>query len=132
MRLPWGRRMSQGAGGVLRDCPCPPPVPSWQGQGEDETLLYVPRRNQNYSDILRSLALGDKQLGAFDLTLRFTHLFWFGDLNYRLDMDMQVRPCRHRGWGQEYAGGSAGVATGVRGARAHRAFLPWCRTSLPI
>ncbi|NWX97306.1 SHP2A phosphatase, partial [Nothoprocta ornata] len=47
------------------------------------------RRNQNYSDILRSLALGDKQLGAFDLTLRFTHLFWFGDLNYRLDMDVQ-------------------------------------------
>ncbi|XP_010288809.1 PREDICTED: phosphatidylinositol 3,4,5-trisphosphate 5-phosphatase 2, partial [Phaethon lepturus] len=47
------------------------------------------RRNQNYSDILRSLVLGDKQLGAFDLTLRFTHLFWFGDLNYRLDMDVQ-------------------------------------------
>lgn len=48
------------------------------------------RRNQNYSDILRSLALGDKRLSAFDLTLRFTHLFWFGDLNYRLDMDVQV------------------------------------------
>ncbi|NXG56174.1 SHP2A phosphatase, partial [Hemiprocne comata] len=47
------------------------------------------RRNQNYSDILRSLVLGDKQLSAFDLTLRFTHLFWFGDLNYRLDMDVQ-------------------------------------------
>ncbi|KFV64586.1 Phosphatidylinositol 3,4,5-trisphosphate 5-phosphatase 2A, partial [Dryobates pubescens] len=47
------------------------------------------RRNQNYSDILRSLVLGDKQLGGFDLTLRFTHLFWFGDLNYRLDMDVQ-------------------------------------------
>ncbi|XP_061862442.1 phosphatidylinositol 3,4,5-trisphosphate 5-phosphatase 2 isoform X2 [Colius striatus] len=47
------------------------------------------RRNQNYSDILRSLVLGDKRLGAFDLTLRFTHLFWFGDLNYRLDMDVQ-------------------------------------------
>ncbi|NXU35684.1 SHP2A phosphatase, partial [Drymodes brunneopygia] len=47
------------------------------------------RRNQNYSDILHSLALGDKHLGGFDLTLRFTHLFWFGDLNYRLDMDVQ-------------------------------------------
>ncbi|NXY00204.1 SHIP2 phosphatase, partial [Centropus bengalensis] len=47
------------------------------------------RRNQNYSDILRSLALGDKRLSAFDLTLRFNHLFWFGDLNYRLDMDVQ-------------------------------------------
>ncbi|NXX31099.1 SHIP2 phosphatase, partial [Nicator chloris] len=51
------------------------------------------RRNQNYSDILHSLALGDKRLGGFDLTLRFTHLFWFGDLNYRLDMDVQVGPC---------------------------------------
>ncbi|NXL62682.1 SHIP2 phosphatase, partial [Chordeiles acutipennis] len=47
------------------------------------------RRNQNYSDILRSLGLGDKRLSAFDLTLRFTHLFWFGDLNYRLEMDIQ-------------------------------------------
>uniref|UniRef100_A0A8C4VCX3 phosphatidylinositol-3,4,5-trisphosphate 5-phosphatase n=1 Tax=Falco tinnunculus TaxID=100819 RepID=A0A8C4VCX3_FALTI len=47
------------------------------------------RRNQNYSDILHSLVLGDKRLAAFDLTLRFTHLFWFGDLNYRLDMDVQ-------------------------------------------
>ncbi|XP_031360615.2 phosphatidylinositol 3,4,5-trisphosphate 5-phosphatase 2A [Lonchura striata] len=47
------------------------------------------RRNQNYGDILHSLALGDKRLGGFDLTLRFTHLFWFGDLNYRLDMDVQ-------------------------------------------
>ncbi|NXG12542.1 SHIP2 phosphatase, partial [Sakesphorus luctuosus] len=47
------------------------------------------RRNQNYSDILHSLVLGDKRLGGFDLTLRFNHLFWFGDLNYRLDMDME-------------------------------------------
>uniref|UniRef100_H3AZW6 phosphatidylinositol-3,4,5-trisphosphate 5-phosphatase n=1 Tax=Latimeria chalumnae TaxID=7897 RepID=H3AZW6_LATCH len=50
-------------------------------------------RNQNYHDIIRSLLLGDKQLSAFDTTLRFTHLFWFGDLNYRLDMDVQ--------WGEE-------------------------------
>uniref|UniRef100_K7FW42 phosphatidylinositol-3,4,5-trisphosphate 5-phosphatase n=1 Tax=Pelodiscus sinensis TaxID=13735 RepID=K7FW42_PELSI len=47
------------------------------------------RRNQNYSDILRSLLLGDKRLSSFDLTLRFTHIFWFGDLNYRLDMEVQ-------------------------------------------
>ncbi|XP_069737743.1 LOW QUALITY PROTEIN: phosphatidylinositol 3,4,5-trisphosphate 5-phosphatase 2 [Phaenicophaeus curvirostris] len=49
----------------------------------------TPRRNQNYLDILRLLALGDKQLSSFDISLRFTHLFWFGDLNYRLDMDVQ-------------------------------------------
>ncbi|NXA05230.1 SHIP2 phosphatase, partial [Sapayoa aenigma] len=58
------------------------------------------RRNQNYSDILHSLVLGDKCLGGFDLTLRFTHLFWFGDLNYRLDMDVEVGPHRyHTGLG---------------------------------
>lgn len=45
-------------------------------------------------DILRLLSLGDKQLSSFDISLRFTHLFWFGDLNYRLDMDIQVK-----GWG---------------------------------
>ncbi|XP_063997317.1 phosphatidylinositol 3,4,5-trisphosphate 5-phosphatase 2-like [Pogoniulus pusillus] len=47
------------------------------------------RRNQNYQDILRLLALGHRQLSPFDISLRFTHLFWFGDLNYRLDMDVQ-------------------------------------------
>ncbi|NWX28222.1 SHP2A phosphatase, partial [Notiomystis cincta] len=71
------------------------------------------RRNQNYSDILHSLALGDKRLGGFDLTLRFTHLFWFGDLNYRLDMDMQV------GTHRQQAGDSGG-----RGA--------WGSPSLPL
>ncbi|NWS63710.1 SHIP2 phosphatase, partial [Chunga burmeisteri] len=59
------------------------------------------RRNQNYLDILRLLSLGDKQLSSFDISLRFTHLFWFGDLNYRLDMDIQVR------------GGGEGGALGV-------------------
>lgn len=49
------------------------------------------RRNQNYLDILRLLSLGDKQLSSFDISLRFTNLFWLGDLNYRLDMDIQVR-----------------------------------------
>ncbi|XP_055500084.1 phosphatidylinositol 3,4,5-trisphosphate 5-phosphatase 2A-like [Leucoraja erinacea] len=49
----------------------------------------VVRRNQNYLDILRLLSLGDKQLSSFDIALRFTHIFWFGDLNYRLDMDIQ-------------------------------------------
>uniref|UniRef100_A0A8C2GH56 phosphatidylinositol-3,4,5-trisphosphate 5-phosphatase n=1 Tax=Cyprinus carpio TaxID=7962 RepID=A0A8C2GH56_CYPCA len=49
----------------------------------------IHRRNQNYLDILRQLSLGDKQLNSFDISLRFTHLFWFGDLNYRLDMDIQ-------------------------------------------
>ena len=50
------------------------------------------RRNQNFVDILRLLSLGDKHLTAFDISLRFTHLFWCGDLNYRLDLDVQVGP----------------------------------------
>uniref|UniRef100_A0A674C7I9 phosphatidylinositol-3,4,5-trisphosphate 5-phosphatase n=1 Tax=Salmo trutta TaxID=8032 RepID=A0A674C7I9_SALTR len=49
----------------------------------------VVRRNQNFADILRLLSLGDRQLSAFDVSLRFTHLFWCGDLNYRLDLDVQ-------------------------------------------
>ncbi|XP_020308552.1 phosphatidylinositol 3,4,5-trisphosphate 5-phosphatase 2B [Oncorhynchus kisutch] len=49
----------------------------------------VVRRNQNCADILRLLSLGDRQLSAFDVSLRFTHLFWCGDLNYRLDLDVQ-------------------------------------------
>uniref|UniRef100_H3AZW7 phosphatidylinositol-3,4,5-trisphosphate 5-phosphatase n=1 Tax=Latimeria chalumnae TaxID=7897 RepID=H3AZW7_LATCH len=56
---------------------------------KNATIHVSCRRNQNYHDIIRSLLLGDKQLSAFDTTLRFTHLFWFGDLNYRLDMDVQ-------------------------------------------
>ncbi|XP_054648241.1 inositol polyphosphate phosphatase-like 1b isoform X2 [Dunckerocampus dactyliophorus] len=49
----------------------------------------APRRNQNFVDILRLLSLGNKHLDAFDISLRFTHLFWCGDLNYRLDLDVQ-------------------------------------------
>lgn len=56
---------------------------------------YLYRRNQNYLDILRLLSLGDKQLSSFDISLRFTHLFWLGDLNYRLDMDIQVMQNTH-------------------------------------
>ncbi|XP_068596310.1 inositol polyphosphate phosphatase-like 1b [Brachionichthys hirsutus] len=49
----------------------------------------VLRRNQNFVDILRLLSLGEKHLSSFDISLRFTHLFWCGDLNYRLDLDVQ-------------------------------------------
>lgn len=44
------------------------------------------RRNQNYVSILRFLNLGDKKVNPFDITHRFTHLFWLGDLNYRVDL----------------------------------------------
>uniref|UniRef100_K7F2C1 phosphatidylinositol-3,4,5-trisphosphate 5-phosphatase n=1 Tax=Pelodiscus sinensis TaxID=13735 RepID=K7F2C1_PELSI len=44
------------------------------------------RRNQNYTSILRFLTLGDKKLSPFNITHRFTHLFWLGDLNYRVEL----------------------------------------------
>lgn len=59
------------------------------------------RRNQNYMNILRFLALGDKKLSSFNITHRFTHLFWLGDLNYRVELPTWVRSCPPgaRGWG---------------------------------
>lgn len=72
-------------------CPCVQRSPSGTLSLAASRFSPPPRRNQNYLDILRLLSLGDKQLGSFDISLRFTHLFWFGDLNYRLDMDVQVR-----------------------------------------
>lgn len=58
-------------------------------------LLSRIRRNQNYMNILRFLALGDKKLSPFNITHRFTHLFWLGDLNYRVELPTWVRSvCR--------------------------------------
>uniref|UniRef100_A0A8C7G922 phosphatidylinositol-3,4,5-trisphosphate 5-phosphatase n=1 Tax=Oncorhynchus kisutch TaxID=8019 RepID=A0A8C7G922_ONCKI len=64
--------------------------------GKSDQLTAVPsthcspinslQRNQNYVSILRFLNLGDKKLNPFDITHRFTHLFWFGDLNYRIEL----------------------------------------------
>lgn len=58
-------------------------------------LCCICRRNQNYASILRFLNLGDKKLNPFDITHRFTHLFWLGDLNYRVEMASSVshKPC---------------------------------------
>lgn len=54
-------------------------------------LGHLIRRNQNYMNILRFLALGDKKLSPFNITHRFTHLFWLGDLNYRVELPTSVR-----------------------------------------
>lgn len=54
-------------------------------------LVFLNRRNQNYMNILRFLALGDKKLSPFNITHRFTHLFWLGDLNYRVELPTWVR-----------------------------------------
>lgn len=46
------------------------------------------RRNANYRDILAKMQLGDKKkLNDFDVTNQFHHVFLFGDLNYRIQMD---------------------------------------------
>ena len=51
-------------------------------------LMFVfIRRNNNYRDILRGLGLGQRGLQQFDLTSQFHHVFWFGDLNYRLECE---------------------------------------------
>ncbi|CAI8000462.1 Phosphatidylinositol 3,4,5-trisphosphate 5-phosphatase 2 [Geodia barretti] len=45
------------------------------------------RRNQNYYDILKGMgALKQRKLNQFFLTNQFHHLFFFGDLNYRVDL----------------------------------------------
>ncbi|XP_071838497.1 phosphatidylinositol 3,4,5-trisphosphate 5-phosphatase 2-like isoform X2 [Apostichopus japonicus] len=47
------------------------------------------RRNQNYHDILKGLNLGSKGLSVFDLTNQFHHLYFLGDLNYRVEWNVQ-------------------------------------------
>ncbi|XP_020611097.1 phosphatidylinositol 3,4,5-trisphosphate 5-phosphatase 2A-like [Orbicella faveolata] len=53
------------------------------------TEARVLRRNQNFLDILNGLNLGQK--GVFGIVHQFHHVFWFGDLNYRIDLEVQVR-----------------------------------------
>lgn len=53
------------------------------------TFLIGYRRNQNFLDILNGLNLGQK--GVFGITHQFHHVFWFGDLNYRIELEVQVR-----------------------------------------
>lgn len=55
-----------------------------------EKCCCICRRNQNYTNILRFLNLGDKKVNPFDITHRFTHLFWLGDLNYRVEFPSTV------------------------------------------
>ena len=48
---------------------------------------YSNRRNQNYHDIVKGMgALKQRRLNQFHLTNQFHHMFFFGDLNYRVDL----------------------------------------------
>ena len=53
-------------------------------------LLVLCRRNQNFHDILRGLSVGHKGYGDFDLTNQFHHMFFLGDLNYRIQWHVPV------------------------------------------
>ncbi|EDV21305.1 uncharacterized protein TRIADDRAFT_60195 [Trichoplax adhaerens] len=44
------------------------------------------RRQDNVQAIARNLCLGDLNPNITDVTHQFHHIFWFGDLNYRLEM----------------------------------------------
>ncbi|XP_053569871.1 phosphatidylinositol 3,4,5-trisphosphate 5-phosphatase 2 [Bombina bombina] len=58
----------------------------------------VQKRNQSCGEILRCLALGDESLRSFQLPMRLTHLFWAGDLNYKLNMPVQdILQCVYSG-----------------------------------
>ncbi|XP_071798602.1 phosphatidylinositol 3,4,5-trisphosphate 5-phosphatase 1-like [Asterias amurensis] len=46
------------------------------------------RRNNNYHDILRGLSLSSKAMSLFDLTNQFHHMFFLGDLNYRIEWNV--------------------------------------------
>ncbi|KAK6195098.1 hypothetical protein SNE40_000592 [Patella caerulea] len=48
------------------------------------------RRNQNFRDILKGLNLGPKNMDSFDITHKFHHVFFFGDLNYRVSDKIDV------------------------------------------
>lgn len=43
----------------------------------------VEDRNSNYSEIIGGIRIGKKNI---DLLNQFHHIFWFGDLNYRIDL----------------------------------------------
>mmetsp|Transcript_28320 Transcript_28320/g.84785 ORF Transcript_28320/g.84785 Transcript_28320/m.84785 type:complete len:987 (-) Transcript_28320:101-3061(-) len=50
----------------------------------------ITKRNENYRLILQKLQLGDKKLSMFDVTNQFHHVFWFGDLNYRVNLPIST------------------------------------------
>lgn len=48
------------------------------------------RRNEEIYYIGKSLRLGPLHSKIRDITQQFHHLFWFGDLNYRIDQSVLV------------------------------------------
>ncbi|XP_059169069.1 phosphatidylinositol 3,4,5-trisphosphate 5-phosphatase 1-like [Physella acuta] len=48
------------------------------------------RRNANFRDILKNLNMGPKNLENYDITHKFHHVFFFGDLNYRVTEPVEL------------------------------------------
>ncbi|CAG5122547.1 unnamed protein product [Candidula unifasciata] len=48
------------------------------------------RRNANFRDILKNLSMGPKNLECYDITHKFHHVFFFGDLNYRVTEPVEM------------------------------------------
>jgi hypothetical protein len=54
--------------------------------------VRVEQRAENYGEIVRGISLGGPHPKHIDLLHQFHHLFWFGDLNYRLDFGSMGTP----------------------------------------
>eukprot|EP00045_Choanoeca_perplexa_P015428 m.193725 g.193725 ORF g.193725 m.193725 type:complete len:990 (+) comp16985_c0_seq2:131-3100(+) len=48
------------------------------------------KRNINTADILSKMQLGQKRVSGIDVASQFHHLFWFGDMNYRVNLPLAV------------------------------------------
>ncbi|EDQ87577.1 uncharacterized protein MONBRDRAFT_27082 [Monosiga brevicollis MX1] len=48
------------------------------------------KRNTNALDIFSKLQLGQKHLSGFDILNQFHHVFFFGDLNYRINLPVNM------------------------------------------
>ena len=54
------------------------------------TYISYDRRNNEIHTIAKSLKMGTFQSKIKDVTHQFHNIFWFGDLNYRVDNDVMV------------------------------------------
>ena len=70
----------------------------WTHSDQQDNIL-IPnlfcRRNQNVQDIITHLNLGHKCFEQFDITNRFHHLFFLGDLNYRMEEEIKPTVCTY-------------------------------------
>ena len=46
--------------------------------------VRLTHRSANYAEIMRNLNIGNRKISQF--LHQFDHVFWLGDLNYRIDM----------------------------------------------